>query len=188
MLVVVLLLLAAYLLGRALSRNDHAAKAQAWDGPVAPVRIAHAHAGCTAPPGVDSAGNSVRYGADNAVDGVPDTAWRCPGSAHGVTMVLDLGHPVRIGEVGLIPGYAKTDPVSHLNRYSENNRITRVRWSIGGTDVVQHLDGSPTMRGMHLLRIPPTTASSVRLQIQQVAPGPRHTTAISELRVAAVSR
>lgn len=188
-LAVVVLLLAAYLLGRALSgAGSGSPREQAWSGPVSPVRIAHAHATCTAPPGVDSAGNPVRYAARNMVDRVTDTAWRCDGSARGVTLTLGLGHPVRIGEVGMIPGYAKTDPYTHASRYAENNRITRVRWTIGGTEVVQRLDGSPTLRGMQLLRVPPTTASRVRLQIQQVTPGPRHTTAISEVRVAAVSR
>ena len=81
----------------------------AWDGKVTPVKGVSASATCTAPPGQDASGGKVSYGADHLVDGVADTTWRCDGAAVGKKITLRLPEETSIGEVGLIPGYAKTD-------------------------------------------------------------------------------
>ena len=76
-------------------------------------------------------------------DGDLTTAWRCNGDGVGQKMQLNLSDTVRIGELGIVPGYAKTDPRSGADRYAQNNRLTKVRWSFpDGTSVVQKLDGS----------------------------------------------
>jgi hypothetical protein len=165
-------------------QKQHAAPA-VWKGAVNAVPIASAEAGCTAPSSVDAAGRPVSYGAGNAVDGLADTTWRCPGKAIGKKLVLHLGGKVQVGEVGLIPGYAKTDPVSGADRYAENNRITRVRWTFGdGHSVVQHLGGSAHDRSLRTVRVPKVTTDTVTLQVLAVREGPRDTTCISEVRVA----
>ena len=143
----------------------------------------HATAGCTSKPGVDAGGAKVTYDAGNLTDGVADTTWRCDGAAIGEKITLDLGMDVAIGQVGLIPGYAKTDPHSKVDRYAENNRVTKVRWTIGHTVVVQRMNGAPGDRSLQLLRVPKTTTNTVELEILAVARGPRDTTPISEIQL-----
>jgi hypothetical protein len=164
-------------------KSTHAHPA-VWKGAVTSTAIGSASAGCTAPSGVDAAGHKVTYQPANAVDGRADTAWRCPGKAIGRTLTIHLPRAVPVGEVGLVPGYAKTDPASGADRYAENNRITRVRWSLGkGRSVVQRLDGSAQDRSMRTIRVPRTTTDTITLQVLGVREGPRDTTCVSEVRV-----
>jgi hypothetical protein len=155
----------------------------AWPGQVALVGGVKAKAGCTAKPAVDASGARVSYAAGNLVDGAADTTWRCDGSAIGEKISLDLGTDVEVGQVGLVPGYAKTDEVSKADRYAENNRVTRVRWTIGNTEVVQQMSGAPDDRSLQLLRVPKARTDTVDLEILAVRKGPRDTTAISEIQV-----
>ncbi len=155
----------------------------AWAGNVARLRGVRATAGCTSKSGVDARGETVAYDAGNLTDGVTDTTWRCNGSAGGERITLDLGGEVAVGQVGLIPGYAKTDEQSKADRFAENNRITRVRWTIGDLEIVQKFSGRPDDRSLQLVRVPRTTAETIELKILAVAKGPRDTTAISEILV-----
>jgi hypothetical protein len=160
------------------------AKPGAWEGEVSPVAINAVTATCTSRPGTDSAGKTVRYDAGNAVDGDPTTAWRCDGTAVGTVLTLTLPAGTDVGEVGLIPGYAKTDPKSGADRYAENNRITQVRWTLAdGTAVVQRLDADPDFRDLQVLRVPRTTTGTITMEILAVERGRRNTTAISEFGV-----
>jgi hypothetical protein len=158
----------------------------AWQGSLQAVGIDAIAADCTAPPGSDSAGRKVTYVPQNAADGKADTAWRCPGDAIGQKLILRLGGATDVAQVGLVPGYAKTDPESGADRYAENNRITRVRWTLGdGVSVVQRLDPDSSSRAMQVLRVPRTTTDTVTLEILAVKHGPRDTTAISEISLSA---
>ncbi len=157
--------------------------AGAWTGRVARLGDVRAKAGCTSKAGVDASGKKVSYDAGNLTDGVADTTWRCDGSAVGEKISLDLGKDVSIGEVGMIPGYAKTDEQSSADRFAENNRVTRVRWTIGDTTLVQRMSGKPDDRSLQLIRVPRTTTDTIELEILAVAKGPRDTTAISEIEV-----
>lgn len=154
-----------------------------WAGPVAPVAVQRITATCTGEPSVDAAGEPVRYDAANAVDGDPTTAWRCDGDGIGdrLTLVLPSGTPV--ASLGLIPGYAKKDPVNGADRFAENNRITRVRWTLAdGTTFVQDLN--PAGRVVQRLRIPRTVSGTVTIEVLAVQDGTRNRTAISEIEVA----
>lgn len=154
-----------------------------WDGEVGPVVIAEVVAACTSAPSVDAAGDPVEYPAANTVDGDPTTAWRCDGEAIGETLRLVLPAGTPVAEVGLIPGYAKTDPASGADRFVENNRITRVRWTFeDGTEVVQELD--PADRTVQRLRVPRTESGTIVLEVLAVERGTRNRTAISEIEVA----
>ena len=137
----------------------------AWKGKVERIGDVEATASCTAPAGRDASGDEVNYDANNLTDGIADTTWRCGGAALGKTITLKLSDRTAIGEVGLIPGYAKTDPATGDDRYAENNRVTRVRWTIGDTVVDQKMDGSSNDRSVHLLRVPKTEADEVELKI-----------------------
>ncbi|WP_425491715.1 discoidin domain-containing protein [Nocardioides mesophilus] len=146
--------------------------------------VAGTSASCEADSSVDAAGNQIAYPPQNAVDQDTTTAWRCDGSGVGQTLTLTLGQGTRIGEVGLIPGYAKTDPRSGVDRYAENNRITRVRWRFDdGSSVEQRLDGTAANRSLQTLRIPVTTSGSVVLEVLDSTPGSRDTMAVSEVRI-----
>lgn len=159
----------------------------AWDGAVRPVTVSSATASCTAPPGVDSANRPVDYEAANAIDSDTSTAWRCDGRGLHQTITLLLPEGTEVGEVGLVPGYAKTDPVSGVDRYAENNRITRVRWILAdGVEIEQRLDPDPGSRALQTIRVPRTATGAITLEILRVARGARNTTAISSIEVAAV--
>jgi len=141
-----------------------------------------ASASCQAPNGVDAAGRKIRYVPANVFDQDTSTAWRCNGNGVGDKLVLTLAGRVRIGEVGLIPGYAKTDPASGVDRYRQNDRITAVRWTFSdGHSIVQHLDGSPTNRSMQTVRIPVMRTGRITITILSSVLGPRNTVAISEV-------
>jgi hypothetical protein len=155
----------------------------AWDGNVQRLTGLKATAGCTSPPGRDASGHRVSYAAGNLVDGVADTTWRCDGTAIGKKITVRLPGRTAIGEVGLIPGYAKTDEASGEDRYAQNNRVTKVRWTIGDIVVDQKVSGSATDRSLRLMRVPRSQADKVQLQILEVAKGPRNTTAISEVQL-----
>ncbi len=159
----------------------------AWDGKVERVSGVRATATCTSPPGQDASGDKVSYAAANLIDGVADTTWRCDGTGIGKKITLRLPDKTAIGEVGLIPGYAKTDAATGDDRYAENNRVTRVRWTIGDTVVDQKLNGSTSDRSLRVLRVPRSETDRVQLEILAVAKGPRNTTAISEVQLGRAS-
>ena len=159
----------------------------AWDGKVERIGGLKAEASCTSPPGKDASGGKVSYAAANLTDGLADTTWRCDGTAIGEKITLQLPDKVSIGEVGLIPGYAKTDDASGADRYAENNRVTRVRWTIGKIVVDQKMKDAADDRSLRLMRVPKTDADEVQLEILKVARGPRNTTAISEIQLGRTS-
>lgn len=160
--------------------------AKPWHGKVSPVSIGGISVSCVLPPGVDAAGHKVTYPPSNMLDGKAATAWRCGGRAIDQKLVVDLPENTRVGMVGLVAGYAKTDPANGVDRYRENNRITKVRWTIAnGVSVVQRLDGSPEHRALQTLRVPPTRTGRITVEILDVVRGPRNTTAISTLVVRA---
>jgi hypothetical protein len=105
--------------------NTGTAIDQSRVGPLQPVSV---RATCQADPGVDSAGNTITYEPDLTLDAVPATAWRCPGWAVGHQLVYDFGGPVTLASVGLVPGYAKVDPLDGTDRFAENRTVTAVTW------------------------------------------------------------
>lgn len=157
-----------------------------WEGGVETVTVDAVSADCTAAPSTDAAGRRVTYVPENAIDAKVQTAWRCAGTAVGEKLTLRFVDGVEVAQVGLIPGYAKTDPESGVDRYAENNRITRVRWTFGDdVSIVQRLDPDPSSRAMQLLRVPRTESDTITLEILAVERGPRNTTAISGIEIAA---
>lgn len=160
----------------------------AFEGPVAAVTIGCATGSCQAPSSVDAAGNQVGYPPENAFDGDLTTAWRCNGRGAGESLTLTLAEPGVIAEVGLVPGYAKTDPRNGVDRYAENNRITRVRWTFSdGSSVVQRLDGSAGNRDLQTMRIKPAESDTVVLEVLRSVRGSRNIMAVSEIGVARVA-
>jgi hypothetical protein len=153
------------------------------------VGITGATASCQSGDSVDVAGNPVTYEPARAHDADLSTAWRCPGNGRGERLTLTLPDSTVVAQVGLVPGYAKTDPASGEDRYAQNNRITRVRWHFDdGSSYVQRMRGNPGDRSLRTFRVPETVTSWVELEILASAAGPRDTVAISELAVAEPAR
>jgi hypothetical protein len=160
----------------------------AYDGPVGTVPITGVESTCRSKDSVDAAGNPVSYAPAYAFDADLTTAWRCDGPASGQRLSFDVPEGTRVAELGLVPGYAKTDPANGVDRYAENNRITRVRWILGGgRSHVQELTGDPDDRSLRTLRIPATATTSVTLEVLASEPGPRNTIAVSEIRLGAAT-
>jgi uncharacterized protein YcfJ len=165
-----------------------AASGAAWDGPVAPVTVAVVEASCQSGPSRDASGARVTYDPEFAVDGQVDSAWRCAGDGVGETLVIDLGGSVRVAELGLVPGYAKTDASDGTDRYAENRRLTAVRWRFDdGTTIEQELDPDPELRDLQTIRIPVATSQRVAMEIVSSSDADRNTVAISELQISAAA-
>ena len=155
-----------------------------WDGEVTPVVVTVAEASCEASESRDAAGQPVTYEPALAVDADPETAWRCSGDGVGEMLVLDLGGSVRVAELALVPGYAKTDAADGTDRYAENRRITAVRWRFDdGTTVEQELDPDPTLRDLQIVRVPPRATQRIALEIVSSSDGARDTVAVSDVQV-----
>lgn len=171
--------------GQAAADQERAAYRDA----VSTVPVVGAEASCQSPSSVDAAGNPVGYAPSQAHDRDLSTAWRCNGEGRGERLTLDLPSGTRVAEVGLVPGYAKTDPADGTDRYAQNNRITEVRWHFDdGSTHVLRMDGDPGDRSMRTLRVPVTRTSTVVLEILRSQQGARNTVAVSEVRVASPAR
>ncbi len=163
----------------------HQAQGAPYDGALQAIAVGSASASCQSADAVDAAGHKVSYPPKNVYDGDLTTAWRCNGDGVGQKLTLQLPPGSKVAQVGLVPGYAKTDPANGADRYAENNRITKVRWVFDdGTTVTQTFDGSPKRRDLQTKRIPVTAAGSVTVEVLSSTPGPRHTIAVSEVELA----
>lgn len=86
----------------------------------------------TAQSSTDASGNAVTYVPAKVVDGDVQTAWRTPGDGRGEWVTLIFENPIDVVRIGLIPGYAKTDPETGANRFLQDRIITSVRYLIPG--------------------------------------------------------
>jgi hypothetical protein len=150
-----------------------------------------ATADCVSPPSRDAAGAVVAYDPQQMVDGRADTAWRCDGDGVGRTVRVTFDRPVRVLQVGLVPGYAKTDPTDGVDRYAQNRRITQVRYTFDdGTTVDQPLITAATNRSLQTVPVAGITSSGMTVSIIGSVPGSAvgpnkasNRIAISELQV-----
>lgn len=155
--------------------------ASADAGPAVLIPIVAAQASAVAPDGTDDAGNTVSYPAANVADGVLETAWRATGDATGQRILLTFSGPVRVTAVGMVPGYAKVDAASGVDRFAQNRRVVGVDWvGANGTSVHQDLADSPDMQ---MQSVDVVTDSLTVVITATSAPGERDFTAISEIQV-----
>jgi hypothetical protein len=148
---------------------------------------ASAKAPKTAPPNTDVNGDQVSYDASNMLDGVPETAWRAPGSAAGMMLTFTLRDQTELHQVGLINGYAKTSTDSQgrtFDWYHGNRRIDEVVWVFDdGHKVRQQLEDD---KDLQVVDVPDVVTTKVQLKVVKVTkPGTggaaRDFTAISEV-------
>jgi hypothetical protein len=97
--------------------------------PSQPLIPVSAEATSVAEPAQNGCGQSTSYDAAQLLDGNPSTAWRAVGAGKNIKITLTLPAAKRITEVGLIPGYDKTDQCTGIDRYVQMRRIKKVRWS-----------------------------------------------------------
>lgn len=159
--------------------------------PATPVDIAAVEASCQRESGVDQASNPVEYKPEFVLDEDTQTAWQCRDTdGAGETLTFDLGEPVAVSELGLIPGYAKTDPHEGTDWYPLNRRLTEVRWHFDdGEPLVQTLDPHPDLRDMQSVSLDePRTTSTLTMEIVSSVLGPdgnRNNVAVTEVMITA---
>lgn len=153
-----------------------------------PVDVVAVEASCQAPNSKDSVGRKVTYEPKFVLDDDPETAWRCHGDGRGERIVLELAEDAQVVEVGLVPGYAKTDPADGTDRYAQNRRLTKVQWVFDDGDAVtQELDPAPDRRDLQTMEIDPVTTRKVALQIVESSDADYDRIAVSTIRVRAVA-
>ncbi|MFL5734515.1 MAG: NADase-type glycan-binding domain-containing protein [Chloroflexia bacterium] len=154
-------------------------------GPLGIQKPLQAIASNSAPPGKDSQGNSVTYDPTNAIDGEQTTTWRVPGSGVNEVLTLEFARPVRVTDVGLIPGYAKIDHFDNTDRFKQNRRVQRVRLEFSdGTNTELSYADRPELQ---MSSVPPVITKSIKIRILQTTPPAaidgRDFAAISEVKV-----
>jgi hypothetical protein len=145
-------------------------------GPGRPVltspTVVSAVASCTSGPGTDAAGHPFTYEAANAIDRQPDTAWRCDGDGVGARLTVTLAQPAVLTWIGVVPGFAKTDPYDGTDRYLQGRKIASARFVFDGGATVEHrFDTTDTSRAMQVVRFPPVATSRVEVVVLATAPG-----------------
>lgn len=136
----------------------------------------------SAPASVDDAGNPVTFEASNMIDSDPRTSWRMAGDGSGSVVTFTFDDAVTVTEVGLINGYAKTDPPHDW--YAGNRRIEAVTWVFDdGTEVTQDLD---EVQDPQMISVDAGETTQIELRILEVTepgagPDGRDFTAISDV-------
>lgn len=147
-------------------------------GPVAAVSVEASDTEADKP---DSCGRPVNYGVANLVDGTSSTAWRAPGDGVGAKIVLRLAGPTHLTQLGLVPGYAKVDQCSNLDRFTQLRRVTSVVWRFDGEVVLpQAFKDRPELQTM----VVDVVTTTIEIEITGTTPNPRlDAVAISEVQL-----
>ena len=115
--------------------------------PTAEIRPAGAAASNTAGDSQNSCGETTVYSPSYLLDGDYTTGWRTKGDGTGETISFAFAGPTRLGQVGLVPGYAKIDPCNGADRFRQLRREVAVRWSFdNGVTVDQQFTEEPAMQ------------------------------------------
>lgn len=158
--------------------------------PVSPGTIL-ASALCVSDPSQDCGGTPFTYEPAKAVDGLSDTAWRCDGEEVGQQLRISFAGRITLTSIGMIPGYAKTDPYDGTDRYAQNRRISAVDYTFDdGSTVRQSFDTSASARSLQTIALPDLSTSHVTITILSSVSGettggqqPFNKVAISEVVV-----
>lgn len=126
---------------------------------------------CSAQPATDSLGNPVTYEPRFASDGKFDTAWRCEGEGVGETLTFSFPEGTQLSAIGVLNGYAKTDPKSGELMYGQYRRISGLQWKLdNGVVVNQSLADIPSE--LQVIEVPNTSGRKVTMTItSSTAPG-----------------
>lgn len=144
-------------------------------------------ASCTARGSTDSQGNPLDFKPENTIDANPATAWRCGGDGSGVTLDYVLTGASNLSVVGANPGYDARDPHNGDDRFTQNRRLSSVRWTcLAGDATVATVE--QTFQDVRQLQTTAATGfvgcTAIRMEITgSTAPGSRDFVAISEVRL-----
>lgn len=162
-----------------------AASATAAASPISPAAVAlrptQVSASSFAPPSTTASGQPVTFEPEHLIDGDTTTAWRVAGDGVGSTINIAFSGAVHLTEIGLIPGYAKVDPTDGTDRWSQNGRVARARFTFTDGQTID-VDYSDTPQWA-TIGVNVTTAS-VRMTVLATRPGTRGYTAVSEIAFA----
>nr|WP_296072537.1 hypothetical protein [uncultured Actinoplanes sp.] len=111
-----------------------------------PLQPATVDASSSADSSRDDAGNVVTFVPQNVVDGDISTAWRVPGRGVGESLTFTFPRPVHLTAVGVVPGYAKIDANSGVNRFLQNRRVLQARLSFDDEAVDVRFADEPTVQ------------------------------------------
>lgn len=147
------------------------------------LRGAVVEASGTATPGVDDSGAPISYDASNLIDGDPATAWRVPGRGIGESITVSFPRACSLTSLDVLNGYLKSDPVTGVDRWAQNRRVSQVAWRAGDESGTRTLDFQS--RSTQTLTIGPVEVTSVTLTIVGSAPDvtERDFVALSEVLV-----
>jgi uncharacterized RDD family membrane protein YckC len=116
------------------------------------------------PEGHDNARNTTSYDPANLFDDDATTAWRMDGDGTGSIIVIRLDQARTLTSVGVINGYAKTDPQNGEDRYLQERRVTSITWSFDdGTEVQQTLTDTTELQQLDLPSHPSTATVTFRI-------------------------
>ena len=135
--------------------------------PPGAVQPTGASATCQAPDSQEANGTPIVFAPGNVLDRNPASAWRCAAPATGQSLTVTLAEATHLTSVGMIGGYDKKDPLTGIDRWPQNHRVRRVRWTFSdGTVVEQDLADA---RGMQSIDVDVTT-TSVKIEILSTYP------------------
>jgi hypothetical protein len=139
-------------------------------------------ASASAGPSKDAAGSPVTFEAENVIDGKADTAWRVEGDGVGHSLTFRFDRKVHLSAIGLVPGYAKVDPVSGVERFWQNRRVSTATYTFdsGATVAVKFSDTAD----LQWLDVDADTTSVVIQITGSTEATERDYTAISEVQFA----
>ncbi|HEX9891654.1 MAG TPA: discoidin domain-containing protein [Actinomycetota bacterium] len=137
--------------------------------PVA-ISLVSATASGAAPPVDRGGGVFDTYDAPNAIDADDATAWCVPGDGGGHFLAVDLGGPFEVTSVSIIPGYAKVDPQTGDDRFSENRRILRARIAFDQLPAAERTFDPPKPRLMRTSIEPPVQTTAVVIEPLDTTP------------------
>jgi len=156
----------------AASKNLAAGTSPAGSGGRTTVQPAAALAQCVSQPSQDAAGHPTTYEPAQVLDRRVDTAWRCDGNGVGQTLEIRFGVAEEIDTVGLIPGFAKTDPSDGTDRYAQDRRIAAVQYTFDdGSTAVQRFDTDPANRSLQSMPVPRVRTARIDITILESVPG-----------------
>ncbi|MBV9141268.1 MAG: discoidin domain-containing protein [Pseudonocardiales bacterium] len=136
------------------------------------LRTATATASSHSARGYDANGKEFTYEPAKAIDGLAETAWRCDGNGVGQWLKIDFGRTVTLTSIGIIPGFAKTDPGDGTDRYAQNWRISEVQYSFDdGKTFRQTFNTSVSVRSPQTRDLPSISTSQVTITILKSVPG-----------------
>lgn len=145
------------------------------------VRAAAVTATNTAKETRNTCGDRLSFEPEHVQDSDLTTAWRVKGNGVGESITLALPWPIRLKQAGLLPGYAAVDACSGTDRFTQQRRVTKVRWEFdGGVVIEQEFEDVPQLQTIPVDVI----TSTVRVTILATTKkAPTDFTAISEIQL-----